>query len=64
MEAQEKTTETETRSLLETVYACTVPGGRFPGKSLIPTNQIRAISARAYVSRELRARALQASLGI
>ena len=27
-----KTTETETRYTLATVYACTVPGGRFPAK--------------------------------
>jgi len=35
-----------------------------PGKIWMPTNQIRAISARAHVYRELRARALQASRGI
>ena len=27
-----KTTETESRPSLATVYACTVPGGRFPAK--------------------------------
>jgi len=27
-----KTTETEARSPLATVYACTIPGGRFPAK--------------------------------
>ena len=27
-----KTTKTETRYTLATVYACTVPGGRFPAK--------------------------------
>ena len=27
-----KTTETEAHSSLATVYACTVPGGRFPAK--------------------------------
>jgi len=27
-----KTTETEARSSLAMAYACTVPGGRFPGK--------------------------------
>ena len=35
-----------------------------PGKIWMPTNQIRAILARARVYRELRARALQASRGI
>ena len=35
-----------------------------PGKIWMPTNQIRAISARAHVDRELRARALQTSRGI
>ena len=34
METQEKLlTETETRSPLSTVYACTVLAGRFPAKS-------------------------------
>ena len=32
METEEKTTETETHSSQVTVYACTVPGGRFPAK--------------------------------
>ena len=59
-----KTTETETRSWLETFYACTIPGWSIPGKIWMPANQIRAISPRAHVSRELRARALQASRGI
>jgi len=35
-----------------------------PGKIWIPTNQIRALPARARVYRQLRARALQASRGI
>jgi len=35
-----------------------------PGKIWIPTNQIRDISARTHVPRELCARALQASRGI
>jgi len=62
LETQEKkTTETETRSPLATVYACTVP---FPAKFWMPTNQITAVSARAHASRELCARALQASRGI
>ena len=60
LKTQEKTTETETRSSLATVYACTVPGWLVPGKIWMSTNQIRAISASAHVSRELRARALQA----
>ena len=64
LETQEKTTETEARSSPATVYACTVPGWSIPGKIWMPTNQIRAISPRAHVSRELRARALQASRGI
>jgi len=37
---------------------------QIPGKIWITTNQSRAISARAYASRELRARAVQASRGI
>ena len=61
---KKKTTETEARSSLATVYACTVPGWSIPGKIWMPTNQIRAISAGAHVPRELRARALQASRGI
>ena len=64
LETQGKTTETETRSSLATVYACTVPGWSIPGKIWMPTNQIRAISAGAHVPRELCARALQASQGI
>ena len=52
-----KTTETEARSPLATVHACTIPGGRFPAKMWMSTNQIRAIPERAHVSRELRARA-------
>jgi len=32
LETEEKSTETETHSSLATVYACTVPGGRFPAK--------------------------------
>ena len=35
-----------------------------PGKTWMPTNQIRAISARSHASRELLARALQASRSI
>ena len=61
---KKKTTETETHSSLAMAYACTVPGGKFPPKILISTNQIRVIPARARVSRELSARALQASRGI
>ena len=64
LETQEKTTETESRSTLATVYTCTIPGWLIPGKILIPTNKIRAISAGAHASRELCARALQASRGI
>ena len=62
--SRKKTTETETRSQLTAVYACRVPGWSIPGKIWMPTNQIREISAGARVSRELRARALQASRGI
>ena len=40
------------------------PGGRFPGKIWMPTNQIRSMSTGARVSRELHTRALQASPGI
>jgi len=59
-----KTTETETRSSLATVYACTVSGWSIRGIIWTPTNQIRALSARAHLSRELRARARLASRGI
>jgi len=59
-----KTTETESRSPLSTVYACTASRQSIPGKIWKPTNQIRAISAGAHVSREFHARALQASPGI
>jgi len=52
LEAEEKTTETEARSSPATVYACTVPRWSIPGKIWMPTNQIRAISAGAHVSRE------------
>ena len=51
-----KTTETEARSSSETVYTCTVSGGSIPGKIWMPTNEIRATSARSHASRELRAR--------
>ena len=61
---EKKMTETEARSSLATVDACTVPGGQFPAKIWIPTNQIRAAFLCAHVSREVRARALQASRGI
>ena len=64
MEIQEKTTETESRSPLATVNACTGPGWSIPGKTWMPANQIRAVSSAARVSRELRARAPQASRGI
>ena len=47
-----RTTETEARSLVVTVYACTVSWRSLPGKIRISTNQIRAISMRARVSRE------------
>ena len=30
--SRKKTTETEARSSLATVYACTIPGGRLPAK--------------------------------
>ena len=40
------------------------PGPSIPGKIWMPTNQIRARPAGARVSRELRARAPQASRGI
>ena len=59
-----KPTETEARSPLATVHACTLPWWSIPGKIWRPTNQITAISARARVPREIRARALQASWGI
>jgi len=59
-----KTTETEARWSLATVYACTIPGWSIPGKIWMPTNQITAVSIGAHVSRELRARAPQASRGI
>jgi len=59
-----KTTETETRASPATVHACTIPGWSIPGKIWMLTNQIRAISAGAHVSREFRTRALQASRGI
>ena len=62
--SREKTTETEARSSLATVYACRVSEWSIPGKIWMPTNQIRVVAARAHVSRELRARALQASRGI
>ena len=61
---KKKTTETEARSSLATVCACMVPRWSIPGKIWKSTNQIRAVSARAHVSHELRARALQASRGI
>ena len=63
-DSRKKTTETEARSSSATVYACGVSGWLIPGKIWMPTNQIRAVSARAHVSHELRARALQASRGI
>ena len=58
------TTEMGSRSPLAAVYACTVSRGLIPGKYLMPTNQIRAMSARAHLFRELRTRALQGSRGI
>ena len=61
---QRKTTETEARSRLAAVDTCTVCRQSIPGKIWMPTNQIRAISSRPHASRELRARALQASRGI
>jgi len=65
LKTQEKeTTETEARSPLATAYACTVSRRSNPGKIWIPTNQIRVLSPRAHVSREIPARALQASRGI
>jgi len=54
---QKKTTETEARASLAKVYACEDSGWSIPGKMWMPTNQIRAISAHAHLSRELRARA-------
>ena len=62
--AQAKTTETEARSILATVYACIFSRRSIPGKIWIPTNQIRALCAHAHLSRELCARAVQASRGI
>ena len=64
LETQEKTTETEAHSSLAKVYACTDSGWSIPGKIWMPTNQIRAVSARARLRRELRARALTAFRGI
>jgi len=54
------------RSTLNTGNSLRVHGCRssIPGKIWMPTNQIRAITARAHASRELRARAPQASRGI
>ena len=52
-----KTTETEARSPLATVYTCTISRRSIPGKIWTSTNQITAIPASAHVSRELRARA-------
>jgi len=51
MSSTKKTTETESRSPLATVYTCTVLGWSTPGKIWTPTNQIRATSARAHASR-------------
>jgi len=59
-----KTTETETRLPWPKVDACTVSWQSIPGKIRMPTNQIRAMYADAHVSRELCARAPQASQGI
>ena len=59
-----KKTETEAHSSLAKVYACTDSGWSIPGKIWMPTNQIRAVSARARLRRELRARALTAFRGI
>ena len=64
METQGKTTETETRLLPAAEYACSVSRRSIPGKILMPTNQIKELSVRAHVSRELRARALQDLGGI
>ena len=58
------TTEMGSHSPLAAVYACTVSWGLIPGKNLMPTNQIRAMSARAHLFRELCTRALQGSRGI
>jgi len=60
---KKKTTETDARSSLATVFACTASRRLIPGKIWMPTNQIRALSAYAHVSRELRTRAVQASRG-
>ena len=54
-----KTTETETRSSLSRVYACT---GRFPPKyelPRMPTNQIVALPARALASARVAGRHLR-----
>jgi len=59
-----KKTETDSRSSLARVYACSFQDGRFPAKFWMLTNQITAISAGAHVYRELCARALQASPSI
>ena len=54
------------RGTLITGNSVSVHGSRgsIPGKICMPTNQIRARSARAHVFRELRARAAPASRGI
>ena len=54
------------RSTLISDYCVRVHSFRWliPGKMWIPTNQIRDISARAHLYRELCARAVQASQGI
>jgi len=62
--AQEKTTETDARSILATVHACIFSRRSIPGKIWIPTNQIRTQRAHAHLSRELCARAVQISRGI
>ena len=64
IENSRKTTETETHSPLATAYACTGSRRSIPGKIWTPTNQIRVLSARAHVFRELLARALKASRSI
>jgi len=61
---KKKTTETETRLPWQKVDACTVSWQSIPGKIWMPTNQIRAKYAHADVSRELCARAPQASQSI
>ena len=64
METQEK--NDRDRSMLITGNSLRVHGSRLsiPGKIWMATNQIRVMSARAHVPRQLRERALQVSRSI